>query len=294
MADPIQLAMTSDVFRRIQTRLSAFNPPILVEDHLVDDSDELKKLDAAKVKPLSIERTILGGIDFAVKDRDELIAALNVARTGDEKAFIKGGTSKEDWKDHWALAISFMATDGIGFREPWRQYLNDRALRISDARPARLHNWQDPPEMDDRFSGNFGNDIKLDFSALHAAVARFGTLKNPRTMCNIHVDETGIAMAAADGDVVITLSALPHLLNELLFKTKLEGKLPDWFIDRFNLNILSPGMNYSKVGVSFDLAKGKNFRWTISGSWGLAGNGRFEWTGTTSLSGRHDIGGGGR
>jgi hypothetical protein len=294
MADPTTVAMASDIFRRIQSRLSAFNPPILVEDHLVDDPAALKKLEAAKVKPLAVQRTILGGLDFAVKDRDELIAALTIAKTGDEKAFIKGGTAKEDWKDHWALAISFMATDGVGFREPWRQTLTDRGLRIADARPSRFRNWRDAPEMDDRFSANFGNEINLNFSALHAAVARFGSLKNPRTMCNFHVDETGIAMAAVDGDIIITPSFLPHLFNELLFKTKLEGKLPDWFIDRFNLNIFSPGMSYSKVGVSFDLMKGKNFRWTIFGSWGLTSNGRFEWTGTTSLSGRHDILGGGR
>ena len=290
MSNSTPLAMSSDVFLKIQARLRNFNPPILVEQHIVDDPIALKKLAADNKEPIEAKRTILGGIDFVVKNREDLLIALKIAKNGTEKAFVQGGTRSEDWKEHWALALSFLATNGVGFREPWRLFLNDRSLRISDARP-RL---RDNPEMDDRFSANFANEIKLNFSALHASVAEFGSLKSPRTMCNVHVDETGIAMASLDNKVTITPSFLPHLVNELLFKTKLEGKVPDWFIDRFNLNIFSPDQGYSKVGVSFDLAKGTMYRWTISGSWGLAGHGGFEWSGTTSLSGRHDLFGGSR
>jgi hypothetical protein len=290
MSNSTMLAMNSDVFLKIQARLRDFNPPILVKEHIVDDPIVLKNLAEDKIKPIVAERTTLLGINFVVKNREQLLIALKIAKNGTEKAFEQGGTKPEDWKEHWALAISFLATNGIGFREPWRLFLNDRSLRMSDARP-RL---RDTPEMDGRFSANFGNEIKLDFSALHASVAEFGSLKSPRTMCNVHIDETGIAMASLDNKVTITPSFLHHLVNELLFKAKLEGKLPDWFIDRFNLNIFSPGQDYSKVGFSFDLARGTLYRWTISGSWGLTSHGRFEWSGTTSLSGRHDLFGGSR
>jgi len=207
MSNSTTLAMSSDVFLKIQARLRNFNPPILVKAHIVDDPIALKKLAADNIEPIAAQRTILGGIDFVVKNREDLLIALKIAKNGTEKAFVQGGTRSEDWKEHWALAISFLATNGVGFREPWRLFLNDRSLRISDARP-RL---RDNPE-----------------------------------------------------------------------------------IDRFNLNIFSPDQGYSKVGVSFDLAKGTMYRWTISGSWGLAGHGGFEWSGTTSLSGRHDLFGGSR
>lgn len=275
----------SDVFRKIQARLGDFNPAVPIDKHVVDDPTVLQRLAAEKIEPLVAQRNTLGGIDFVVKNREDLLIALAIAKKGTEKAFEKGGTKPEDWREHWALAMSFMATNGIGFREPWRLFLNDRDLRIADAQPPL----QDKPEMDGRFSANFGNDIKLDFSALHVAIAEFGSLRSPRTMCNIHVDETGIAMASLDDKVTITPSAAPHLANELLLKTKLEGKLPAWFIDRFNLNIFSPGQEYSKVGASFDLAKGTQYKWTISGSWGLTSHGRFEWSGTTNLSFSHDF-----
>lgn len=281
-------AMSTEVFRKIQARLRDFSPPICIDKHLVDDPAVLQRLAAEDVEPIVAQRNTLGGVDFVVKNREDLLIALKLAKKGTEKAFEQGGTRPEDWKEHWALAMSFMATNGIGFREPWRLFLNDRDLRIADARPPL----RDQPEMDGRFSANFGNDIKLDFSALHVAVAEFGSLRSPRTMCNIHVDETGIAMASLDDQVTITPSFAPHLANELLLKTKLEGILPAWFIDRFNLNIFSPGQEYSKVGASFDLAAGAKFRWTISGSWGLTSHGRFEWSGTTSLSLSHDLLGG--
>lgn len=268
-------AKNSETFRKIEARLAAFRPPIVLKDHIVDDPTP---------EELKVHRNTLGGVDFAVKSRVKFVQAFRNARKGDDSAFAAGGTKAEDWKEHWALAISFLSTNGIGFREPWQFFLNDRDVRMEQVRPLLL----DAPEMDGFFAANFGDDIRMDFSALHASVAEFQSFKTP-IMANVHVDDAGITMVGPNNQLSITPNVITHLFNELLFKTFLDGILPDSVIDRFNFNIASPYQNFSRLGMSFDLAKTDTYRWTVNTSVGLTAQGSFEFSATTGIAGTHDF-----
>lgn len=245
-------AMNLPTFRKIEARLAGFSPSIRLRDYIVDKPASRADLE---VHPLTLQ-----GVDFTVKNPDKFVADLEAARTGTDKAFSPGSSKAADWKQHWAMSASLQATRGLGFREPWRYTLTDHGMRLQDARPKL----RDTPEMDDGFAGHFGLGNKVDLSALHVSVA-FGKW----TECNIHIDETGVAMAGPNGDVSITLNAVPHLFNELIFKTFGGEKLPTWFIDRVNLRVLSPEMGYGKIGLSADILKGESYKLTISASCGL-------------------------
>jgi hypothetical protein len=251
-------AIKSPIFKAIDCRLQKFSPPIKLRDHIVDNPQA--------ADDLQVHDLLLQGIDFTLKDREKFISAVALAKVGIEKAFGEGGKEPSDWKKHWAMAASMMATNGIGFREPWRYVLNDRAARLQDVRP----NFRDTPEMDRDFAGYFGAANPLDLSALHISVADVGK----SSKCNIHVDATGIAMVDLQdpSNFSITPNFLPHLVNELLFKTVAEKKLhlPTWFIDRVNLHVLSPETNYRRIGVSVDVLKGRSYKLTLSASCGLA------------------------
>jgi len=284
MSNSARHATNSDTFRTIERRLGNLNPPVLLTDHIGSE--------------LRVHGNTLDGVDFVAKDRKKLLTALRAAKdTSGEPVFAEG--SKEDPKHwarkgikgdpkHWALKLSFAATDGIGFREIWRLRLTDRTLRLSNARPPGLN----IPPLDGRFSANFGDNINLpDLSSLHCAVAEDTSATPTRTICNIHIDEMGFVMTGPDNEVVVDPDFLRHTLVELLWKTKLKGELPSWAIDRVNLIVPSSPNRYAKVGISFDLAKSKQYKLAISGSCGLAGVGGFECSGTMNLTGTHDLGG---
>jgi hypothetical protein len=279
MADSTAQAMTSDTFLTIETRLRDLTPPILLKDHIG--------------KAFIVYGTTLQGVDFLIKDRQKLLKAFRDARdTTGNPVFAEG--SKEDAKhwerkgikgdpNQWALKLSFAKTNGIGFREIWRLKLTDRALRLSRVRPPGLR----APELDGRFSGNFGDDTNLpDFSSLHCGVAD--------DVCNIHIDDMGFVITGPNGEVIVDPDFFRHLVVELLWKTNLRGRIPDWAVDRVNFIIPSSPNNYSKLGVSFDVAKSKQYRLTVSGSCGLAAVSGFECSGTINLTGSHDLLGGSR
>jgi len=246
-------ALNTPTFRKIEARLAEFSPAINLREHIIDDPVTIADL---KVNPLTLQ-----GVDFTVKDPDKLITAIQNAKTGTDKAFAQGSTKPSDWKEHWALTASLLATKGIGFREPWRYYLNGAGEQLANARPPR----HGAPEMDQDFSAYFGTaNQELKMSALHIAIA-YGKW----TACNIHIDETGIAMFDPNNNLTITPNVIHHFMNELLLKTIAGDYLPNWFLDRFNLHVLSPQMNYSRLGVSFDIAKGQTYNLTISASCGL-------------------------
>lgn len=282
-------AINSDTFRKIETRLSNFSPPINLREHLVEKPSTIADLE---VHPLTLQ-----GVDFAIKNPDKFLYAIRRARIGVDKAFTEGSTKPSDWKQHWAMSASLLATRGIGFREPWRYYLNDRAARLRDAWPTPFN----APHMDHGLSEKFGAANKLDYSALHISVA-FGKW----TECNIHVDETGVAMADLQNNVTITPNAISHLFNELVFKTQVGAHLPTWFIDRVNLHVLSPEMGYRRFGISLDMLKGDSYKLTISASCGLTScqdiafskvlrlniNAIKSLTPTVNLTGKFDLGGG--
>jgi hypothetical protein len=247
-------AVNSDTFRAIEARLASFNPPIILSEHLVDKPRSVVDLE---VHPLTLQ-----GVDFTAKDPDKFLEAVRKAKNGTDKAFNEGSTKAADWKEHWAMTTSLLATKGIGFREPWRYYLGGHGRQLADARPPG----RGVPEMDMDFAGYFGTANTINLSALHISVA-FGKW----TECNIHIDETGIAMTDLANNLTITPNVASHFANELLLKT-IAGealKLPTWFLDRFNFHFLSPEMGYRRVGVSMDVLKGKTYKLTISASCGL-------------------------
>jgi hypothetical protein len=245
-------AVNSETFRKIETRLSNFSPPIKLREHLVDNPSSLADLE---VHPLTLQ-----GVDFTVKDPDKFLSAIRAARTGGDKVFTEGSTKPSDWKQHWAMTASLLATKGIGFREPWRYYLNDRAARLEDAQPPLLSS----PKMDRRIAENFAEANPFNLSALHISVA-FGKW----TECNIHIDETGVAMADLTNNVSLTPNFISHTFNELLLKTIVGAHLPTWFVDRVNLHVLSPEMGYKRIGIGVDMLKGDSYKLTITASCGL-------------------------
>src|SRR5690606_8113836 len=181
---------------------------------------------------------------------------------------------------------SFGATDGIGFREIWRFKLSKRQLQMTDARPAKFG----VERMNATFSGNFGDDINLpDFSSLHVAVSEDTKSTPARTLCNVHIDQTGFVMSGPNKSLVVNPDFLRHLVVELLWKTKLKGKLPDWAVDRINLVLPSSHNAFSKVGISFDTLKSEKYTLSITGACGLAGTGGFECVGTFNLTGVHNL-----
>lgn len=243
----------ADTFGSIESRLANFSPSIFLREHIVDGP--------TSVSDLQVHPTTLQGIDFTVKDPDALLTAIRNAKTGTESAFGEGSTKGSDWKQHWAMTASLQATRGIGFREPWRYYLNDRAKRLEDARPPKMLN---EPEFDYEFAANFGTGNPVNLSALHISVA-FGKW----TACNIHIDDTGVAMSDLKNNLSITANAGSHSVNELLLKTIAGEHLPTWFIDRVNLHFLSPEMRYRRLGIGVDVLKGKSYKLTITASCGL-------------------------
>ena len=252
MAFTATVSQNPNIFRAIEGRLADFSPPIILRDHIIDDP--ISKSD------LTVHPLLVQGLDFTLKDPDKFLSAVRTAKTGTESAFGEGSTKPNDWKRHWAMTASLLATKGIGFREPWRFYLNERATQIANARPPRMNS----PAPDNDFAANFGDADQLDLSALHISVA-YGKW----TACNIHVDHTGIAMMDGENNLSITPNVGSHFVNELIFKTIIGEHLPTWFIDRVNLHFMGPEVNYKRLGVSVDILKGDSYKLTLTASCGL-------------------------
>jgi hypothetical protein len=255
----------SDTYLTIARRLATFTPPICIEHHIGSD--------------LFAGRNTLKGISFVTNDVNRLLSAFRAPKDDDgNKVFVEG--SKEDpqhWNNqgdpnNWPIRMSFSETHGIGFREIWRPRLSERPLRFQDAEPKRYRH-----RFDTRFSANF-NDSLTNNSSIHCAVAP--------DICNIHIDEMGFVMIGPTGDIMVDPDFAQHLVNELWLKSKLDHKLPDWLIDRLSLDLPNSTNDYSRIGVSFDLAQKKTYRvrWTASCS--VLGN--VDCSTTLSISGTFD------
>jgi hypothetical protein len=252
------------VFDAINTRLQTFTPKIVLGDHIVHSWEKIEKLSKERFLPVVAQRNVLNGIDFIVEDRDKLIAAIKNAKVGKEAAFRAG--SNKGWSDHWALTISFMATDGIGFREIFRPRINDQPLSEMKALP---------------FDTRLGRDVNIDISALHLSVAKFPKLDQDR--CNVHIDKLTVTLGGIGDDVQISPSVLSHFVNELLFKTKLQGKLPDWILDTFDFSLLNPDEGFLNAGVVANIINKPHFKWTLNFTVGLNNNVNPEWSGDFRL-----------
>lgn len=254
------LLANQKVFDAINTRLQTFTPKIVLGDHIVNTWEKLVQLSKQRYLPVIAHRNVLDGIDFIVEDREKLLVAIQDAKAGSRAAFVKG--SSNGWKEHWPLTLSFLATDGVGFREIFRPRINDRPLDTMTTF---------------RFDTRVGRDVSIDISALHLAVAQFSTLGHVR--CNAHIDRLTVTLGGIEDDVQISPSVFSHLINELLFKTKLEGKLPDWILDTFDFSLLNPDEGFLNAGVVAHIINKPKFKWTLNFSVGLNNNTHPEWSG---------------
>lgn len=257
----IAIAQDTEVYKAIARRLAGLSPAINLDEHI-----------GTKVK---VGHSTLDGVTFEAKDHKRLEDALRACKDASGgPAFAVG--SKDD-PSHWALRMSYSRTKGIGFREIWRQYLSDRPLSMQDVMPARERFSMR------RFSANFGDRQDLpNLTSLHCAVSPYE--------CNIHIDEMGFVMTDAQGNVVVGPNAPRHTGVELLWKTDLQGKVPQWVLDRFSFDIPSTPMEFQRLGISFDLVQTKNYKLTARGSCGVHGG--FNCSGTLTFHGTHNIGGG--
>lgn len=263
-------AKDSKTYQKIAARLARLNPAIKISDYLIESS-------------LVAGSDTLEGINFEPKLNPKakpptLLSALKQAKDAiGQPAFAIG--SKLD-SSHWALQLSFRETKGTGFREIWRLRLTDRPLRWSEGRPGL-----NVPGLDAGFNAHFGDNPTLpDLSSLHCAVSD--------KLCNIHIDEMGFVMEGMNGEVVVNPDFLRHFLVELLWKTKMKGKIPDWVVDHVSWIVPSSPNQYSRIGISFDLVQSENVKLALTGSCGLEGG--FNWSGTLNLTGTHDLFGGSR
>lgn len=249
-----------NVFDAINTRLQTFTPRIVLGDHIVNSWEKLEELSQQRFLPVKAHRNVLDGIDFIVEDRKRLLDAIRSAKAGSRAGFVEG--SSGGWKQHWPLTLSFLATDGVGFREVFRPRFNDRPLDTMTTF---------------RFDTRLGRDVAIDISALHLAVAYFSALDQVR--CNAHIDKLTVTLGGLGDDVQISPSVISHFVNELLFKTKLQGKLPDWILDTFDFSLLNPDEGFLNAGVVANIINKPHFKWTINFSVGLNNNVHPEWSG---------------
>lgn len=146
---------------------------------------------------------------------------------------------------------SFLATDGIGFRQIWQTFPAERPIATTDSRTG--------PTMDAKASARFGDSQNLpDLTSVHCAVSK--------RMCNLHIDEMGFVVTDAKGTIIVDPDALRHIFVELLWKADLQGKLPFWALDHVNFVIPSSPNDFSRVGVIVDLAKFGRVSITLNGT----------------------------
>lgn len=250
----------NDVYLKIARRMAAFNPPIVLADH-IDAVNGIKP----KCGPTTLE-----GVTFRPKNADDLLRLLHAAKNGDGKAFAEGSSFDAS---HWALKLSFQATTGIGFREIWRPLLNDRPLSYADFRRDKY-----APVWDDQGSGRFGDSIiQQDNSSLHCAVAD--------SVCNIHIDETGFVLEGPTGDIIVGPNMLRHGFVELFYKTTIKEKLnlPSWVVETFYpvIGSTNNGLNF---GIGVQPIKTQKYQLKFTASCTVHGQNECSVTGEFTMS----------
>jgi hypothetical protein len=238
---------TQHTYRKIATRLARLTPPIQLDE-------EINKI-------FSIGTTTLEGVYFQAKDYKRLLEKFRaVVAPGGDKHFAEGGLQGSE--SHWALDLSFGATEGKGFREIWRPKLSERPLIEPGS---RYGGYRMDPDM------RFGDPVEMpDYSSLHVAVSP--------GKCNVHIDEVGFVMTGPDGKPVVNPDFIRHIVDEYLFKTRFRGLFSSWtqenIIDRISLNLPSTPVKFNgryrlrdqPVGLTLDIARGDNYRLSITGS----------------------------
>jgi hypothetical protein len=239
---------TKEVFRKIAARLEGLG---------VD-------LDSYIGGYLDVGRSVLDGVSFVANDHEKLDRDLTgLTYPGGGKVFFRGGRSA---RGHFAGNLSFLATEGVGFRQIWR---TDPAER-----PAAAATTADAPAMNAKASARFGDSQNVpDLTSVHWAVSK--------RLCNVHIDEMGFVVVDANGTVIVDPDALRHIFVELLWKTDLQGKLPFWALDNVNFVIPSSPNDFSRVGVTVDVARFGRISIALNGTCSL--DGKMETSGTMTL-----------
>jgi hypothetical protein len=227
-------------FDAIESSLRGFEPKIYLKEHI-----------GAKLRA---KRNTLDGVDFMPRDYDELVQALMAAKDWSGKKAFEPGS--KGGRGHFPLHTSYAATEGLGLRGIWRPHQSHRPLPTPDA--------SRDPVWDHGHSAYFGNSYnRQDFRSLHCDLSP--------SKCNIHIDQIGFVMEDANGNVIIDPDSVAHFVNELMVKSKLQGKVPNWALDRFEFHLPSSLLNFSRWGASFDLIRRGNLRLTIRGSCSILG-----------------------
>jgi hypothetical protein len=241
-------ARDSDVFKKIYQRMEGLG---------IDLGDHIGSY-------LQAGRLVLDGINFVAKDHSRLLDALtNLKYPAGDKVFFRGARSA---RGHFVGNVSFLATDGIGFRQIWQTFPAERPIATTDSRAG--------PAMDAKASSRFGDSQNLpDLTSVHCAVSK--------RMCNVHIDEMGFVVTDANGNIIVDPDALRHIFVELLWKTDLQGKLPFWALDRVNFIIPSSPNDFSRVGVSVDVAEFGRVKIALNGT--CSTDGKMETAGTLTL-----------
>jgi hypothetical protein len=241
-------ARNSEVFKKIYQRMEGLG--LDLDDHIGSN--------------LEAGRLILDGLNFVAVNHNHLLTALtDLKYPGGDKVFFRGSKSG---RGHFVGNLSFLATDGIGFRQIWQTFAAERPTAAPSSR--------NDPAMDKKFSSHFGDSPNLpDLTSVHWAVSK--------RMCNVHIDEMGFVVSDAKGNVIVDPDALRHIFVELLWKTDLQGKLPFWALDRINFNIPSSPLDFSRVGVSVDVAEFGSLKIALSGN--CSTDGKMETSGALTL-----------
>jgi hypothetical protein len=255
----LKAAHENAVYNEIARRLTACNPPVVLDDHI------------GRIQRFG--QTTLDGINFFARDYKKLKQTLVEAKNGIGEPFF--GHAILDNLDHWALRISFLATDGTGFREA--SWLKLRETPLMGAGPLDRREGRGWRRNAGRFTGAFPEaDVLPDMSSLHCAVSNQG--------CNIHVDDVGFVLYDDAGNLVLDPDVVQHLFNELIFKTYGKYLLPEAVVNRVNLVLPSTANDFNRVGLSVDVYKTKKYRVTVSATCSVFG--QHECSGTVSVSGR--------
>jgi hypothetical protein len=255
----------------------AIDRPGLCRIYILEETEE-RKLDALRrAKKVTARNTdifkkiyqrmeglILDGLNFVAVNHNHLLTALtDLKYPGGDKVFFRGSKSG---RGHFVGNLSFLATDGIGFRQIWQTFAAERPTAAPSSR--------NDPAMDKKFSAHFGDSPNLpDLTSVHWAVSK--------RMCNVHIDEMGFVVTDAKGNVIVDPDALRHIFVELLWKTDLQGKLPFWALDRVNFQIPSSPLDFSRVGVSVDVAEFGSLKIALNGS--CSTDGKMETSGALTL-----------
>jgi len=202
------------VYTEISNRLNSFS--INLDDYIYINPKTGKTT-------LQVKKTTLDGISFIAghKQRDGkfilgdhvLKGALSNAKAGNSLRAFAGQISKED-RDNIPLQLSFLATQGLGFREIF--YLPENVI------PARDFDDRILLDQDNRFFDlKFGKmSDSPDVTSIHADMA-------PGSLTSIHLDKQGFVFADRDGKIHLGSNVAQHVFDELVLKDKFFGLFGD-------------------------------------------------------------------